>query len=1025
MANFTPMIGIYIPSITYTSVGPGFVDAIRLEARNLYQPEKKYQVYTQYPSTEPKTDYCAYAYRQVIGARVDTPTSCNPVTSVQYSDDSQRCQYGRFYDYISSDPNDTDGGLNHTLTCFSNKSKIKTLESFTINDRDGIYVIETDEADAAIELIFTFYTLSYDQYDHTNLQYPEDPMAAHSCPQDYIEIGTMTKIVRASTLGQNEEADMAAEDELQMYYDITKKDDEDTTLYLPVGGKFKPVVGLESDSPKVVESGKTIFDEYKETGSLTSETDWGDPIHININNFTVASDTEKLEQACLSAYLPKALEYTANEAAESDQREYFSPPTFVNINLYKHISQPIAKQLELHDLNVDSSQMLWATMPTFAVQNLTYNSQLQTNGIVYTPCTILEYLPELGAVVYDAEGITKKFTTIETSEDEQALQDFTYTGTSCIAGRFFSYGLSKLPHTKFNILQYCNNFGFLRPSDGTTVEAFFVKRPSYLRNEVDPDVGLYSRDTSLFKGTDRFKGTLMVDEYSIDSTSKYNYLLSYTTASDAINSIYPLNAYFQNVDLKDRSHWQHNYQTNLTLSVIKVHTNGDQTDQDMDSNVTIWFDANKSAYCHVFTTDDLENLPSILGKFKIYTSDAFVNIPTLSSETKIPIMSMHKRWGYSNTYIDTGNFILTNRTQKSPSHRFYPTHDYQRMIDWVGEFSEGNCGFYVGNDPVTKSIPDYEQKLVLSPMLAIDMDESNTTLSNKGDYRVIPAYYYGDADDQDAVITDYKNQMVNIKQASGFDLKVTSDAIIPSFPLSTFINYGDTESVPQPYPLYYSAGSSATVTVQIDRESSFESGLYVLKFQKYFISGDRPELKSQKLKYTHNSKNYTSNYDFIVLMINEDGTGSPIDVTFSVTKDVHAWITNFALYQVDMSNNKNLNQVLLAYWYQQAKSTVLGTGVSIVPDNDSDPFYKLLYDNIIFPSAVCAYENFTLFPNVDGGVKPGFTKSYKAAYFPQNPMYNIIGLYNIQNTSITQVDDLPDDIKVEELICYNQPSRYV
>jgi hypothetical protein len=51
-------------------------------------------------------------------------------------------------------------------------------------------------------------------------------------------------------------------------------------------------------------------------------------------------------------------------------------------------------------------------------------------------------------------------------------------------------------------------------------------------------------------------------------------------------------------------------------------------------------------------------------------------------------------------------------------------------------------------------------------------------------------------------------------------------------------------------------------------------------------------------------------------MINEDWAGNQIDVTFSVTKDVHAWITNFALYQVDMSNNKNLNQVLLAYWYQ-------------------------------------------------------------------------------------------------------------
>jgi hypothetical protein len=75
-------------------------------------------------------------------------------------------------------------------------------------------VVETDEADAAIELIFTFYTLSYDKYDHTNSERPEDTMTVYSCPQDYIEIGTMTKIVRASTLSQNDEANMTVEDEL-------------------------------------------------------------------------------------------------------------------------------------------------------------------------------------------------------------------------------------------------------------------------------------------------------------------------------------------------------------------------------------------------------------------------------------------------------------------------------------------------------------------------------------------------------------------------------------------------------------------------------------------------------------------------------------------------------------------------------------------------------------------------------------------------------------------------------------------
>jgi hypothetical protein len=55
--------------------------------------------------------------------------------------------------------------------------------------------------------------------------------------------------------------------------------------------------------------------------------------------------------------------------------------------------------------------------------------------------------------------------------------------------------------------------------------------------------------------------------------------------------------------------------------------------------------------------------------------------------------------------------------------------------------------------------------------------------------------------------------MVNIKKASDVTLTVTSNALIPSVPTSTFINYGDTKSVPQPYPLDFSVGVSTTVTV--------------------------------------------------------------------------------------------------------------------------------------------------------------------------------------------------------------------
>jgi hypothetical protein len=46
MATNNYTIAVCVPGITYTSVGPGFIDAIKLEARNVYYPEKTYKVYT-------------------------------------------------------------------------------------------------------------------------------------------------------------------------------------------------------------------------------------------------------------------------------------------------------------------------------------------------------------------------------------------------------------------------------------------------------------------------------------------------------------------------------------------------------------------------------------------------------------------------------------------------------------------------------------------------------------------------------------------------------------------------------------------------------------------------------------------------------------------------------------------------------------------------------------------------------------------------------------------------------------------
>jgi hypothetical protein len=136
----TPFIGIYIPGVRYTSVGPGFVDAIKLEARNAYNHEKKYNVYTKYSDQGAGNQQTAYVYRYNSSKNLVDSSSQNSLLSVQYSTDTRRCPYGYFFDYLSSDI-DAEGGLSHTLTCFSETAKLNDLVSFDLTCRDGLFVV--------------------------------------------------------------------------------------------------------------------------------------------------------------------------------------------------------------------------------------------------------------------------------------------------------------------------------------------------------------------------------------------------------------------------------------------------------------------------------------------------------------------------------------------------------------------------------------------------------------------------------------------------------------------------------------------------------------------------------------------------------------------------------------------------------------------------------------------------------------------------------------------------------------------
>jgi hypothetical protein len=76
---------------------------------------------------------------------------------------------------------------------------------------------------------------------------------------------------------------------------------------------------------------------------------------ISVGNKALSLKTEVVDRGYLSAYVPKKTKYMVNEANTDSQREYFSPPTLVDISLQSAKSSEITADLLLHDLQVDAA----------------------------------------------------------------------------------------------------------------------------------------------------------------------------------------------------------------------------------------------------------------------------------------------------------------------------------------------------------------------------------------------------------------------------------------------------------------------------------------------------------------------------------------------------------------------------------------------------------------------------------------------------------------------------------------------
>lgn len=171
----TYTLAVYIPGVTYKSKGPGFVDAIKLTATDHNNPKQEYKIYTEYGNASFSNIVYRTTKRQTTYSTTDTSAF-----KVQNVPDVERSAYGKFYDYL--DEMAEDGTIGHTLTCFSNVSTAKQMQSHNQQTKDGLFIIVVNEADALIDLKFEFYTLSANKYntDSTDLE------------NDYILIGEKT-----------------------------------------------------------------------------------------------------------------------------------------------------------------------------------------------------------------------------------------------------------------------------------------------------------------------------------------------------------------------------------------------------------------------------------------------------------------------------------------------------------------------------------------------------------------------------------------------------------------------------------------------------------------------------------------------------------------------------------------------------------------------------------------------------------------------------------------------------------------
>lgn len=978
---------MYIPGFKYKSLGPGFIDKIKIKATEEYSG-KQLTCYTQYIKNG--------------GVVINNPNNeifrtVNPATSFQETDeigspqycsedvrgDSScwRAPYGKFYDFITEHNESIGGSFTHVLTYCPNYDDTLKSSHFDLSNRDGLFLVELNDPNAAVVIDIEFYTLSFDHYENSknttiidgvNL-WADDPGDVNNGL--YIKIGSMSQIFKPYLLEEGKE-EISNVGPRPMYYDITYAGNEDcpvdkhnALLYLPLQTKDSNMPTLAKDE-KICELEKdSIFQDFKTTDDDITKLDKINS-QLEVQKVTMENvEITPIDEGGLSVF------------TRGDRLDWWGiNKVRVNQHTKKSKGKIEFKNFDTWDLDTSNMNIFWSGHPIVSLQNVA------TLSDDFVPMSLIWVFP--------------------TPNGHSLGADFAFTreGTEIYDNLFIAPTGFFRTHNEFTSYEYDNNFGLTDPVHYRLNNENKWEKSEAKKKEWESKWA-YSYRKQYYNKMGRHT-------YNAGSLCKENY-----------SSLISLSGFTLSSSFKD-----------IKEIITSKKADYDDYYQDVIAKIDVNYKGNNAKGLTVqpqytffsYPSTSTKLLPNIMGSGEI-------SIDTQSIPFDLKIDSLQTATvqivGHQKELEPFGNLADNGVQQLAEPHILdgEPKGAIDKLV---------NGGLTSQSQVYSHGSPAWDSVYVaINTKLIIDLNKSTYKFPNKSEYSVIPMYY--------TEKQNYKGNKINVEEIARWTKKeikqqtsessVISDTRTSSFFEISSSKQGETSE----YIKLTSKQPKLTFGFESELDSRLKSvspGFYVIHANispKCYDKESKTPQTQVPFWINLNRKWYLSSSGMFVFYWN----GGVFPTTFMLNltggeewsnqQTNEYYLRSIGLYKVNVSDTKNINQVIISQIEKVVRQKAIqdkSTTVAINPAYDPNVF-NIVYSNIIFPSAFCVFENFTLFSNTEEGKGK---KEYQFVYLPENPKFHVEAVYSIDSVNITELMSVKTGElieHVEELPCYNKPCR--